>query len=215
MNSILSPDSKFIAALTRLADLIILNLVFLGTCIPVITIGPALSSLYYVVFSMGTENEKKAVKAYFQAFKANFILTLKLWLIFLIPGAAIAVDIIMLLSLPSGTVWIFIVLCLLALFELLVFGYAFPLAGIFENGIKTTLKNAVLLSIVKFPVSILIAAINAFPLFLFLYDPTAFYASLYVWVGIYFSAAAFIISKLLRSVLRPFLSHNGNTESDN
>lgn len=215
MNSILSPDSKFIAVLTRLADLIILNAVFLVTCIPVITAGPALTALYYVAFSLGTEKEKKTVRAYFRAFKANFGPALKLWLIFLIPGAALTVDILLFLSLPSGAVWIFVVLCLLAAFELLIFGYAFPLAGIFENDIRTTLKNAVLLSIVKLPVSILIAAINAFPLFVFLYDPTTFYASLYIWVGIYFSAAAFLISKLLRSVLQPFLSDNGSADGEN
>ena len=40
-----SPDSKFMRAMSTLGDLMLLNLVFLLCCIPVVTVGAAVTAL--------------------------------------------------------------------------------------------------------------------------------------------------------------------------
>ena len=70
--SFFSLDSKFMQALSRIADLILLNLVFLVTCIPIFTIGAASAALYSVAFRLGTEREEGVFRCYFRAFRNNF-----------------------------------------------------------------------------------------------------------------------------------------------
>ena len=72
MNRFFDPDSWLMQLISRFSSLAVLNLLFLCTCIPVFTIGAALTALYDVVFRMDTEREGKLVSAYFRAFTANF-----------------------------------------------------------------------------------------------------------------------------------------------
>ena len=72
MFSIFSPDSKLMQVLTRLTDLVLLNILFLLTCIPVFTIGAATASLYTLCFRMLRQEESGILKPYFRAFKENF-----------------------------------------------------------------------------------------------------------------------------------------------
>ena len=44
-------ENPVIAFLNKMADLILLNLIFLLCCIPVVTIGPAITALYAVSLS--------------------------------------------------------------------------------------------------------------------------------------------------------------------
>ena len=60
----LSIDSKFIAFLTRVADLMILNMIYVLCCIPIFTIGAATTALYPVVFRLGTVREAGVVKPF-------------------------------------------------------------------------------------------------------------------------------------------------------
>ena len=69
MGGFFSLDSKFMQAMSRVADLIILNVIYLVTCLPVITIGAASTALYTVCFRLGTAREGSLVKGYFRAFR--------------------------------------------------------------------------------------------------------------------------------------------------
>ena len=69
MGGFFSLDSKFMQAMSRVADLIILNVIYLVTCLPVITIGAAGTAMYTVCFRLGTDREGSLVKGYFRAFR--------------------------------------------------------------------------------------------------------------------------------------------------
>ena len=47
-----NPESRFMEALSTISDLMILNLVTLVCCLPVITIGAALTGMHYVLLKM-------------------------------------------------------------------------------------------------------------------------------------------------------------------
>ena len=64
-------DSWFMQLISRFASLVVLNLLFLCTCIPIFTIGAALTALYDVVFRMDSEREGQIVSTYFRAFAAK------------------------------------------------------------------------------------------------------------------------------------------------
>ena len=88
MGGFFSLDSKFMQAMSRVADLIILNVIYLVTCLPVVTIGAASTALYTVCFRLGTAREGSLVKGYFRAFRDEFRQATLIWLFLLLFGAA-------------------------------------------------------------------------------------------------------------------------------
>ena len=61
MHTIFHSDSWLMQLLTRFSSLVVLNLLFLCTSIPIFTIGAALTAMYDVVFRMDTEGDRKSV----------------------------------------------------------------------------------------------------------------------------------------------------------
>ena len=67
--------------LSKVADMIILNILFLITCIPIFTIGASMTALYYVTLRMVSGEEGPVSKDYFRSFKQNFRQATVIWLI--------------------------------------------------------------------------------------------------------------------------------------
>ena len=109
MGAIFSPDSKFMQAMARIADLVILNLLFLVSCIPLVTIGAASAALYTVCFRIGTDREQGVCRSYFRAFRENFRQGTILWLILVLFIIAGFVNTLLLYSLEGGLHYLFLV----------------------------------------------------------------------------------------------------------
>lgn len=65
-------DSPVFQFLGTLADFTLLNLVFLVSCIPVVTIGPAVCALFSVVLGEVRGEHGDMVRTYMRAVKENF-----------------------------------------------------------------------------------------------------------------------------------------------
>lgn len=206
MQTLFSPDSKFMQAMSRVCDLLILNLIFLLSCIPVITIGAASTALYTVCFRFGTEREQGVVKSYFRAFRENFKQATVLWLILMLCGGTACWNAVFFYQMPSPLHYAFILFAGLFVLALLIAAYVFPLLSQFSNDSRSTLKNALILSIAYLPRSAVIAAILVFPFVLLFLDLYLFFQTGFIWVTFYFSAAAYINSLLLKKVFAPFLN---------
>ena len=97
MQRFFSMDNGLFRALNRISDLMILNLIFILCCIPVVTIGPALTGLYYVALKIASNEEGYIVRGFFKSFKQNFRQGLIIWLILLAAGCVFGVDIFILI----------------------------------------------------------------------------------------------------------------------
>lgn len=197
-----SPDSKFSQAMSRVGDLIILNVLFLLTSIPIFTIGASASAMYTVTSRLGTEKEGKLAKTYFSAFKENFKQATVLWLFLLLGLAGSACSAILLYEKDGYAFVIFVVIFILVL---MTASYTFPLVSRFQNDILTTLKNGLLLSVGYFPRTVVMVILNVLPIAVLVVSPTAFFQFLILWLGVYFAAAAMVNTCLLRKVFAPYL----------
>ena len=207
MGRLFSPDSKFMRAMGRLADLMLLNICFLVCCVPLFTIGAAQTALYTVLFRLGTDREYAGtVKSYFRAFRENFRQGTLLWLILALCGATAAVNTYVFYLMPGSLRWAFVIFALLFVLLILLAGYAFPLASQFGNGPFSTLKNALVLSLGYLPRSVVIAALNVLPWALLLADIMTFLYAGLIWIGLYFAAAAYFNTLLLKKVFAPYLN---------
>ena len=73
MNNLFQPNSWPIRFLTRVCDLIILNVLALIFCATIVCSGAAITALYSVTLRMMRKEEGFIVKGFFRAFRSNFI----------------------------------------------------------------------------------------------------------------------------------------------
>ena len=190
----------------RIADMFVLNLLFIASCIPVVTIGPALTALYYVGISAWDRDDGHIFKMYFKSFKQNFKQALIIWLILLPAGIVLGAETWMWISQwrESGEPFhmLMVVLSVIILQGyLLIFTYAWPLQAKFSNRIGATLKNALVLGISHIPSSlglwILFAGIM---LFCYMVDFTRV-----SFVLIAFALTAYLQALIFRHVFKPYM----------
>ena len=204
MGTFFDSDSWLMQLVSRFSSLVILHLLFLCTCIPVFTIGAALTALYDVVFRMDTDRESKLLSAYFRAFAANFRQATPIWLLLLLVIAASSVNAVVFSNwgnLPGSILSLLTVVILINI--LLVLGYFFPLLSQFDNTKRNTLKNAMLLSVGNLPRTLIMAVINCFPWALTFVNFYAFIQLSFLWLVLYFAAAAYFNSRVLKQVFDP------------
>ena len=199
-----NPDSWFVQLISRFSSLVILNLVFLCTCIPIFTIGAALTALYDVVFRMDTEREGKSASLYFRSFAANFRQSTPVWLLFLLFLTAGSGNLVIFSNMAGTLGQILFVLSAAVLINiLLILGYVFPLMSQFDNTRRNHLKNALLLCAANLPRTLLVAVINCFPWVLLVMNFYAFIQCSFLWLALYFAAAAYFNSRVLMKVFDP------------
>ena len=205
MGGFFSLDSKFMRTMSMIADLIILNVIYLVTCLPVVTIGAASTAMYTVCFRLGTAREGSLVKGYFRAFRDEFRQATLVWLFLLLFGAASCVNIFIFLSMDGWMHYLFFPFVLFLLVVLMMTGYAFPLLSQFRNDTKSVIKNALIFSVAYLPRTVLIVVINVFPWALLLTNLYLFLQVGFMWVIIYFAAAAYINARLLKKIFAPYM----------
>ena len=138
--------------MSRVADLVILNLLWLLFCIPVFTIGASTAAMYRVTLNMVRGEGGGVVRSFWASFKLNFKQGVLLFLILLIPTLLVIVEVEIYLSgVVAQSIWMGVVFCFPALLVSLIGAYIYPLLAQFDNSIKNMLKNACLLAIGNLP----------------------------------------------------------------
>ena len=148
MKKIFKSDSPIMRALTIAADLLILNLLTMVLCIPIITMGPAVTAMNDIVIHIVRGEEGYTVKPYFQSFKANFKQGMILGLI---PVAAAG---ILYLDYLAAQMYIPIMrapIIAIGVIILAIAFYAFGMLARYENTLRGTMKNAAMLAVGNFP----------------------------------------------------------------
>lgn len=205
MRFLFSPDSMIMQFVSRFCDIVILNVVFLLTCLPLFTIGAALTALYDTVFRMDTEREGKLLSTYFRAFRSNFRQSTLIWLVLVLFGAASCMNMVNFSEIGGTAGFLLFLLALLIFLVLaLILSYAFPLLSQFGNSTKATLRNALLLSIAHLPRSLVLLVVNCFPWALMVLNLYAFIRLGFLWLVLYFAAAAYFNSRVLHKVFQPY-----------
>ena len=137
MDRLFNMDNKFFTVMGRVADLIMLNVVFLICCLPIVTIGASLTALHYVTLKMARNEESYIIRSFFKSFKQNFKQSTLIWILM----AAVAVFLYMekesLLTMPGSMPHIFNYVILAVCIPLIAIAlYIFPTVAAFEQRIN-------------------------------------------------------------------------------
>lgn len=206
MNKWFDLDSPIMVALSRLADMFFLSMMWLLCCLPVITIGPATAAMYYVALKWAHKEDIKISAAFFDAFKKNFKQGVALNLIFLVVGIVLVLD-FFIMSAQGSTYGAITSACFLVLgvWMLGVMFYAYPLQAQFYNTIRQTLINAAQLAVLKFPVTVVVFVVNLLPLILGFISLELLVRTAPAWILLWPGVSAYINAKLFAKMFDKFI----------
>lgn len=167
---LLDYDSPLMQALTKIANLMILNLLTIICCIPIITAGASLTALHYMCLKMKRNEDGYIVKGFFKAFAESFKQATPVWLILIVVYVVFFGD--FLIVYRAGiefNYWFQVALAVVGIFVIFVSLMVFPVMAKFSNTTFQTLKNALIISIVKFPITLAMLVLNIIPILITLY----------------------------------------------
>ena len=84
MRDFFNTDNRLMKALSKLFDIGYLSIVFILFCIPVVTIGAALTALYYTTVKVIRREWGFVFQVFWRSFSLNFIRASKMWIIELV-----------------------------------------------------------------------------------------------------------------------------------
>ena len=79
MGRLFEIDGKLFHAMSKIADLVTLNLLWLICCLPVVTIGASTSALYCVTLKMAGNEDTYVCSSFFHSLKENMKQSLIIW----------------------------------------------------------------------------------------------------------------------------------------
>lgn len=206
-------DSPVMQTLSKIADLMLLNIVFLICCLPIVTIGAALTGLNYVTLKMAEKEEGYIIKGFFKSFRQNFFQSTVMWIIMLVIAVVLGLD-FYIISEATGTIFtvIRITLAITVVLYLMVFTYLFSTLARFYNSIKNTFRNALLMSIADFPKTLLMMVLMVGSvLFTFFNGNTLAYGIL-IWILCGFSLISYVNSLFQKKI---FAKYSPKKEEEN
>lgn len=143
-----NPVWRFIG---KFGDLIILNVLWLVCSLPIFTIGASTTAVYYVTLKLARDDDGYTIRSFFKSFKENFKQSTIIWLILLLAGAILGVDLYFFARLFIGSSTVKTVMLTVFLAMALIYAavamYIFPLQSRFYNPLKRTFFNAFFMSI--------------------------------------------------------------------
>ena len=194
-----SMDSPLMQALSRIADILWLNVLTLICCIPIVTAGASFTAMHYMCLKMARNEETYISKGFFKSFKENFRQATIIWLIQLVVILVIGYDFFIMYTSQEGLnivvqVPIFIATILVALTSTFVY----PILARFVNTIPHTIKNALFVSIMQLPKTLLMILMSVLPVVLLLYVPQLVPLTLMFC----FSLPAYLFAKLYNNFFK-------------
>lgn len=161
-SSFFSPKSRGTRFLTAIANLILVNIIFVITSLPVFTLGASVTSLYRITIAILAGDNPSVFRDYMRCFRDNFFKATGLLLFYAAAVALFVFEVYMVkTTMPAESQWVaftaYFFLILLAACSL----YTFPLLAWFDETYVQLLKNSLFISITNLPVTIMYLVISA------------------------------------------------------
>ncbi len=215
MKMLFDPNGPIFRSLSFVADLVIGHFLCLLCCIPVFTIGAAMTALAKVTQDMVRLQEPGVARTFFRAFRENFRQSTVCWLVCLAVGVVVVLDFLLLNDVLTGAAQSagFVLWVLVTVVYLGVMAWLFPLIARYEGTTGQHLKNAILLSAAKLPRTLIMVAVHALPFVLLLFPLVLSKVIIFLAV-IGFGLSAYLDARLMKPVFRALEGQTGETERE-
>lgn len=199
MGHLFEIDGKLFHAMSKTADLVTLNLLWLICCLPVVTIGASTSALYCVTLKMAVNEDTYVCSSFFHSLKENMKQSLIIWGAFLVMGVVLYFDFYAVSHGGEGMFKLLVIPLILVTFLLVMTAcYVFPILAFFKNSVKGAVKNSLYMALAHLPYTVLILIIYACPYLLLFTENLVF--GMFVDLVVGFSLSAWMNSYLFRKL---------------
>ncbi|EHG12027.1 DUF624 domain-containing protein [Streptococcus constellatus] len=205
VKSIFNTDNLFMRICEKILDLVTVNLLFLLSCLPFVTIGIAKISLYETLFEIKGARRVKVTAMYMQAFRKNWKVGLKLGLLELLLVGISLFDLVLFWRQETMLFQMLKATCIgVIIFTSLLFLCIYPLAAKFEMTIKDLLQTGLIMVSLHFPWFFLMIALLA--VIVFFLSSSGFVLllgfTLFVLVG--FAALGFLQLPIMETIFNKY-----------
>lgn len=212
---LLDPDSPIMSFLARVADLVILNVLWLLCCLPVVTAGASTTAMYHVVRHLQEESISSVTRDFFRSFKSDFRQATPVYLLLLIPTAAVVMNAWILSAQSSDIVPVYVraIWMVSALMLTFVVSFVYAVMAYFDDTVWKTLRTAAVLAVAKLPRTVLISAINLLPIIMLFVSLPFFLRSSIFWLLIGGSLTAYLNMLILRPVFKKIIDERPGADA--
>lgn len=165
-----SVDSPFYKFISKLWDIVQLNFCWLLCCIPVVTAGASTVAACSVALKMAEDTEGYIGRSFFKAFRENIKAGSLLGILAMVAAYAVYLD-FQFWNATESVVFLVMGMVAIVVFTMGLL-YAFPLMARYENTFLRTLKNSYDISTRYFLRTLMVAAVVALEVVLFLWNTT-------------------------------------------
>ena len=217
MRKLFDLENPVFQLISRLMDLAVLGLICIVCCVPVVTVGPAVTALFKAVYDLTIERGSGIVRTYFRAFRDNFKQAAIVGIAMLVVFAALVCDFMLLRLYFAGTAYqaLLVLIVILAFLVLSLTAYLFPLISRYNNTLSEHLRNAAILMILHFPKTICTVFVHLLPLLMFFLRPEFMLQTLVVWLflapGLIAQADSYILMPVFKKLEK---KEDGETAED-
>lgn len=192
---------SLVSFLRVMGDLMLLNWLWLLCSLPVITFGPATCGVYAVTLRLCRGENVSTVKDFFRAFRDNLKPGLLLGLLVIVLTVVGVGDALFAMGQSGALSAVYVCLAfVIAALLLTILCFAFPLQAMFDNPLKTQLKNAFSLPFVAPGRTLKMWLILIFPAAALLL-PRVIVATLgFLYLIMGFSGPMYMVSRNLRDI---------------
>ena len=207
MSRFFNPDNPVMDFIAKVFDLVILNLIFIFSCVPIITIGASTSALSYVTFKMVRGEDPYIWRNFWKSFRQNFKQGTLVWIFSILIFIFLGMDFYIINSQNTSLFAVVrILLWIVCAVALSVFLYVFPVISHFVCTTKQALKNALLMTFGHLPYTLMMLALAGLLLFL-CSSSSKLFAMIVVLSGICgFSVVSFVYSIMFDRIFQKYES---------
>lgn len=205
MGALFNLNGKLGGFLSGIANLIILNLLWMLCCIPLITIVPATAAMYYVTLKMVRKEDPSILRAFFHSFRQNLKQGIILSIIVLLLTVAVSANIRILSNSAEEIHRVPLILSYgIGALACVTCSYICPLLSRFENTVSATVRNSTILALSHPLKSVIIAVLNLSPVLLLLFLTKVFIVTALFWFLLGFAAVAWINSLMINKIFAKY-----------
>lgn len=213
MRNVFNYDGPFISAMTRVADLFWLNILYVICCIPIVTIGAANTALYYVTLKMTKDEDSGITKLFFKSFIQNLRQATVIWVIFLGIIIILFSDLYIaagrnltgLMNFDGVNDVVLVAVGVMAIVVTFILQYIFAILAQFDNSIFNTIKNAFLISVRHLPYTVLFIVVFLLPHVIIYFSIMRGNGMAILLVLFMFSLVAYIKSKSFAKIFKLYM----------
>lgn len=197
-------NSKLYHFMSKIAECMILSILWIVFSLPVITFGASTSALYYCVVKVVRKDEGSALKDFWRSFKSNFKQSIFVFLLaFAISVLIIAIGSAVYAAMPQKDVLkkIYIVYLILLSFGISWMHYILSYIARFAAPLKTILKNSLVICLMNLPSSLSMVILLIVVIVGLTLTAPASGVALFLLPAIYALITSFMIEKIYRKYI--------------